>query len=379
MIKRKFYGEKGVTLIALIITIIVLLILAGIAINALSGDNALITKTKDAAEEWRVAEVDEEEVLNEIYAEIQKVSEEANLSTIASKVNNDNTGEIKIGDYVNYTPTPVVALVNESPIVETVRTYSGAPSSSNSAEGTGGIKQVQGTKWRVLDKTANGEVRLISDVPVSRVALKGAKGYNNLVKVIDDVCKGLYDNKNFTSDVKNVKIEDIEEKMSVVPEVSSTSIVSSGKYPKIWEQEIDAIINGVTQSGTLTRSKQENYISEESVTITTPITIKNTYWAKNFGASNNGQFKKDIYYSLFIKKENGTYYDYWLSSRCIATGSSANFREIHIDYEGRLSAYSLCGIDDYPEERVNGLRPVITLKSNVKVVDGNGTTGWNIK
>ena len=35
----KTKGNKGITLIALVITIVVLLILAGIAINALVGDN----------------------------------------------------------------------------------------------------------------------------------------------------------------------------------------------------------------------------------------------------------------------------------------------------------------------------------------------------
>lgn len=40
--------EKGITLIALVITIIVLLILAGISISMLSGDNGLLTKTTEA-------------------------------------------------------------------------------------------------------------------------------------------------------------------------------------------------------------------------------------------------------------------------------------------------------------------------------------------
>lgn len=39
MEKFKERGEKGITLIALVITVIVLLILAGVTINALSGEN----------------------------------------------------------------------------------------------------------------------------------------------------------------------------------------------------------------------------------------------------------------------------------------------------------------------------------------------------
>lgn len=39
MEKFKKKGERGITLIALVISIIVLLILAGVTINALSGEN----------------------------------------------------------------------------------------------------------------------------------------------------------------------------------------------------------------------------------------------------------------------------------------------------------------------------------------------------
>ena len=40
-------NARGITLIALVITIIVLLILAGVTIAALSGDNGILTKAKE--------------------------------------------------------------------------------------------------------------------------------------------------------------------------------------------------------------------------------------------------------------------------------------------------------------------------------------------
>ncbi len=43
---KKEIGEKGITLIALIITIIVLLILAGVSIAMLTGDNGILTRSK---------------------------------------------------------------------------------------------------------------------------------------------------------------------------------------------------------------------------------------------------------------------------------------------------------------------------------------------
>ena len=53
-------NNKGITLIALVITIIVLIILAGISINLLMGDNGIITKAQDAARVQKEGEIKEE-------------------------------------------------------------------------------------------------------------------------------------------------------------------------------------------------------------------------------------------------------------------------------------------------------------------------------
>ena len=50
-LKLKKTNEKAITLIALIITIIVLLILAGITISTLSGPNGILKNTQKAKEE----------------------------------------------------------------------------------------------------------------------------------------------------------------------------------------------------------------------------------------------------------------------------------------------------------------------------------------
>ena len=48
MLKTK--EEKGITLIALVITIIILLILAGVSIAMLTGNNGILTQAKNAKE-----------------------------------------------------------------------------------------------------------------------------------------------------------------------------------------------------------------------------------------------------------------------------------------------------------------------------------------
>ncbi len=53
MLKRKQTFNKGITLIALVITIIILLILAGITITSISGENGVLKKADNGAEENR--------------------------------------------------------------------------------------------------------------------------------------------------------------------------------------------------------------------------------------------------------------------------------------------------------------------------------------
>ena len=56
---KKFRKNYGITLISLVVTIIVLLILAGITINMLFGENGLLNRTTEATEEYSKSEVRE--------------------------------------------------------------------------------------------------------------------------------------------------------------------------------------------------------------------------------------------------------------------------------------------------------------------------------
>ena len=50
--------NNGITLIALVITIIVLLILAGVAISMLSGENGILKKAAEAKNEMEQAQLE---------------------------------------------------------------------------------------------------------------------------------------------------------------------------------------------------------------------------------------------------------------------------------------------------------------------------------
>lgn len=61
---RKIKNSKGITLIALVITIIVLLILAGISIATLTGENGVLTKATTAKEQSEIADAKEQAKLD---------------------------------------------------------------------------------------------------------------------------------------------------------------------------------------------------------------------------------------------------------------------------------------------------------------------------
>ncbi|NLC87547.1 MAG: hypothetical protein GX682_02035 [Clostridiaceae bacterium] len=58
---------NGITLVSLVITIIILIILAGVSINLVVGQDGIITKAKQAKENIELAQIEEQTRLNDIY------------------------------------------------------------------------------------------------------------------------------------------------------------------------------------------------------------------------------------------------------------------------------------------------------------------------
>ena len=118
---------KGITLIALVITIIVLLILAGVSIATLTGDNGILTRANEAKEETETAQIiekikiailenemgtpDEDVTIDKkqdyyiltyedkkyLYVENEEITEYDN--TLAYYIENN---ELSTGDYIDY-------------------------------------------------------------------------------------------------------------------------------------------------------------------------------------------------------------------------------------------------------------------------------------
>lgn len=64
--KQLIKNAKGITLVALVVTIVMMLILVGITMVAVLGDNGVISKAKIAGNKYEKAEIDEIQYLNEL-------------------------------------------------------------------------------------------------------------------------------------------------------------------------------------------------------------------------------------------------------------------------------------------------------------------------
>ena len=64
--RRSYSNQTGITLIALVVTIVVLLILAGVSINALFGNSGIIEKAKDAQNRMNNAQESDLNALNDL-------------------------------------------------------------------------------------------------------------------------------------------------------------------------------------------------------------------------------------------------------------------------------------------------------------------------
>ena len=90
--------NKGITLIALVITIIVLLILAGVSIAMLTGENGILTRANDASDDSKRAEIADKVnmAIQSAYADAvveSTTSPSIDVTNLEEIYGEDNTGE----------------------------------------------------------------------------------------------------------------------------------------------------------------------------------------------------------------------------------------------------------------------------------------------
>lgn len=85
--KNVLKQNKAITLIALVITIIVLLILAGVTIASLTGENGLLERAKSAREETVVGQEKEQVELAYVSAAVKKLGDNVEKDDLQTELN----------------------------------------------------------------------------------------------------------------------------------------------------------------------------------------------------------------------------------------------------------------------------------------------------
>ena len=108
MRKNKVIKENGITLVALVITVIILIILAGVSLNLALGENGIFVKSKEAVDKYKDEAQKEQNTLENMYKDMQTETGGDDTSTAGTlDVNNLTIGEAinakNYGEMTDYT------------------------------------------------------------------------------------------------------------------------------------------------------------------------------------------------------------------------------------------------------------------------------------
>lgn len=188
--------QRGITLIALVITIVILIILATVTLNVVLGDGGLIQRAQQAKELTEEAAAEEEQQILNLTGYFDDLAADSVVEAFKA-------GDIKVGDYVNYTPdsnSPVNLTEADTGYGET-QTYSVDSS----------------TTWRVLGLSEDGQhLLLTSGSPIKSnnaeypyLILQGATGYLNCVQTLNKAAS-VYNNSTLAEETRSMTMKDIE-------------------------------------------------------------------------------------------------------------------------------------------------------------------------
>ena len=282
-------------------------------------------------------------------------------------------GMLQVGDYVAYTPDS-----------ETASSYPlAAAESGYTSDQT--ISKVDNLGWRVLSINDDGTVDLISSSVASNdyFYFKGALGYNNGVYLLNHIADELYSNDSLGVTARSLTIEDIEKGMTEdgIGDVHSpdggwgqtkTYTSSSHRYyPNLYAQENGSGINttttktdGIGQSDSYYTSPTTETYSQAS---TDGLTVTQTFYYTSISSS---CYKNSTFYNLI----HGVSGNQWLASRyVIAYSTYADFGLRYVSSSSLISSYLFGSYSG--ESSLNGyLRPVVSLKSNIRLSSGDGSS-----
>ena len=120
--------QKGITLIALVVTIVVLLILAGVSLNAIFGENGIINRAKDAQNKMNQATQNDLIGLNELDKLISSLTDKTTEETVP-KIAMFDTGKKVRDKMYNLMPEGTISKFSYScnVSIDAIEKYNGVP------------------------------------------------------------------------------------------------------------------------------------------------------------------------------------------------------------------------------------------------------------
>lgn len=199
--------------------------------------------------------------------------------------------------------------------------------------------------WRILS-IKGSEVTIVKEGEFPQLWLLGVTGYNNAVKELNNIC-AIYKNPAYAKEARSITIQDINDIAGYT------------------QEDMETYGGGSSQAGgyKYTASVYNDIIDKEETY------IQDFY-------DYNGDIKEltteDEKYKMIFANPN---VDYWIASNYIRNwGDDFQFGVRYMN-NGFVYGEPLYSTSGERFERELGVRPVVILKSNVKVTGGPGTFG----
>ena len=381
-IKSKKNQERGITLIALVITIIVLIILAGVTIATITGDNGIIAQAMNAKNQTEIAGVKEGVLIDILEAEAES--------------RNGITKEqfVKIlGDYFMDVPTADELPEDLSTLILTTKDKYGEHKINISEIYNGDFSDTVVIAEKTIEDlvvgdkvyydTGNisiGNQGIIECVVLYDKAYNEAKGTNYGIQIISsDVIKNsegtavtvpLGDNDNTVDGSDNFEKAKnsynnalkrlYEEAQKYLNETYAISARCVGSDPA--DPDWDTTTN---EAGYFTKTEGENryyaYMKDYYGILKDTDDKYNTDWTQ-MGRITGIKPASDYY---------------WVASRDVSSSSYGSTFDVRlVSTFGNLIIYDFCYVDSRGATSGGGnsygFRPIFTLNSGIKITEGDG-------
>lgn len=378
--EKYFKRKNGITLVALVVTIVVLLILAGVSINLVLGNNGIIAKAKEARDKSAQASQNDLIAMNELAQALEGSlsgnnggsSSGEDEPTAKTLVEAYDAGELKIGDYVNYKPIAG-------------KSYTSITNENGWADQTYTVDT--NTTWRVLGKEDN-HILLISGSPIKKnmnasstndwdkdpyLYMKGAYSYVNCETMLKNIC-AIYSNNYGTA--RSITIEDVNKACGVKVEGNTVYLESDANKTNI--DKMGVLGNSYTYKSS--DYTPESYINGKSKA-TAGQTVTATGYYYDITSMTGTKIGNTTLGSLLFNKttDDGNYAKaYWLASPGVVANSGIAFFG-----PGLVDVYAATGYDCFDSSgrwRAHrcGVRPIITLKSNITTAEVKKLDNQNV-